>query len=735
MIETVITSAVLILAVILVRFIFKEKISRRFQYALWGLVLLRLILPFSLFASNFSVMNAISATSVANKQVYVGTISKTPLSEAYGVSVNKDGELFDGNSFGYAVLSEDGKTVTRYVEKTTLDEVLKLVWLVGGIAVGLWFVIVNLVFYIRLRKSRVPYPLEHGLPLKIYISDCFASPCLFGMFHPAIYLTPNAATEEALPYVLAHECCHYRHGDHIWSMLRGVCLAMYWWNPLVWVAAIFSRTDSERACDEAVIKKVGEENRLTYGKTLIDMVAVRHVPSNIMCTATSMTSGKREIKKRLNLIIENPKSLVTALIAAVLIVAVAAGCAFTGAKEDKTQESFVYERFGLKLAIPDNVEETIDFTPAEELDDNTFIKVWHIPSRDAGCGGLLCSIVRHPIQDFEEYRKLMEGSGGARHFATDDNYIYSIEFPTDMQIVPEYADEIENGTDAGLSYFYNGGSDPYSALIADFFARNELTPYELTALPGNTGNSFRLGGYPIECDTSDGVTETVYLTSITLRKDSAMCNFILSSNDAPTPNAFPDIIAVTEDGKEYTLTAKLMVKGAVVFECTDVPVADIVSLKIGGDTLQVYALLLNPASEDVFEKRLNDLPQMGYAELFAYCVGSDGAYAEGVYSEMAKRFLKNPKEFATHLMLPAYPFTDDYRKDLSTIIMESSSAFGFNRSTNYMICYNILYQCNPEERDDAIMTLLMSSTIISPDAGLLFSLADESVDKATGGSN
>ncbi len=731
MIETVITSAVLILAVILVRFIFKEKISHRFQYALWGLVLLRLILPFSLFTSNISVMNAVSAQPIANQQVYVGTISKTQLSEGSSITAGKNNEIVDENSFGHSVLTDNGETVTRYAVKTTFSEIFKLVWLIGGIAVGLWFAIVNLTFYIRLRKSRFPYPLEHGLPLKIYIEDELASPCLFGLFRPAIYLTPNAATEDALPYVLAHEYSHYRHGDHIWSLLRGVCLAMYWWNPLVWVAAKLSQVDSELACDEAVITKVGESNRLAYGKTLIDMVAVRHSPSNIMYTATSMTSGKREIKERLNFIIENPKSLVTALISAVLIVAVAAGCAFTGAR----QESFVYERFGLKLAIPENTEETIDFTPAEELDDNTFIKVWHIPSRDAGCGGFLCSIVRHPIQDFEEYRKLMEGSGGARHFATDDNYIYSIEFPTDMQIVPEYADEIENGTDTGLSYFYNGGSDPYSALIADFFARNELTPYELTALPGNTGNSFRLGGYPIECDTSDGGTETVYLTSITLRKDSAMCNFIRASNDAPIPKDFPNIIAVTEDGKEYTLTASVVVKGAVVFECTDVPVAEIVSLKIGGETLQVYALPLNPSSEDVFEKRLNDLPQMGYAELFAYCVGSDGAYAEGVYSEMAKRFIKNPNEFAAHLMLPAYPFTDDYRKSLATINMEFSSKFGFNRSTSYLICYNILYKCTPEEPKAAIMTLLVSSNIIISDAASLFYLADESVDEATGVSN
>lgn len=734
MIEAAITSSVLILAVILVRFIFKEKISRKFQYALWGLVLIRLILPFPLFESNISVMNALPAPSIANQQIYVVPISKTTLGEGNSITVGKNNKIEDANSFGYSVLSNNGETVTRYAAKTTIAEILKIGWIIGGIAVGLWFVVINIVFYVRLRKSRVPYPCESNLPLKIFIADELSSPCLFGLFHPAIYLTPNASMEEAFPYVLAHEYCHYRHVDHIWSLLRGVCLAMYWWNPLIWVAAILSRRDSELACDEAVITKVGEENRLAYGKTLVDMIAVRHA-SNIMCAATTMTGGKHEIKERLNLIVRNPKSVVTALIAAVLIIAVAAGCAFTGAKDNITQESKVYERFGLKLAVPKDAEGTIDYTPAKELDDSTFIKVWHIPSRDAGCGGKLCTIVRHPIQDFEEYRTQMEASSGTRHFAMDDKYVYSIEFPTDMQIIPEYAEEIENGTDASASYFYNNTPAAYSALIADFIERNGLTPYQATELPGDTGTSYRLGGYPIECNTSDGGTETVYLTSITLRKDSAMCNFILSSNDAPTPNTFPDIIALTEDGKEYTLTATLVVKGAVVFQCTDVPVAQIVSLKIGGETLQIYALPLNPEAEDVYLERLNDLPTMGYAELFAYCVGSDGAYAEGVYSEMAKRFIRNPDAFAAHLMLPAYPFTDYYQKSISTINMEFASTLGFNRSTNYEICYNVLYECTPEERDAAIMTLLLSSNSIISDAGSLFSLANNNLDKSSGVNN
>lgn len=537
MIEAVITSSVLVLAIILVRAIFKGKISRRFSYALWGLVLVRLLMPFSLYKSSISVMNVLSAPRITDQQIYVVPISKTTLTEGNSITAGKNNEIEDANSFGYPVLSDNGKTVTRYAAKTTVTEVLKLVWMIGGIAVGLWFVIVNSVFYTRLRKNRAAYLGENSLPLKIYIADGLASPCLFALVRPAIYLTPKAAKQEASTYVLAHEYCHYRHGDHIWSLLRGVCLALYWWNPLMWVAATLSRADSELACDEAAIKMVGEDSRLAYGKTLIDMIAVRQASANIMCTATTMTGGKREIKDRLNLIVKNPKSVVTALIAAVLIVAVAAGCAFTGAKENKVQDNRIYERFGLKLAIPET-EGTIAYTAAEDLNNSTFIKVWHVPSKEAHYGGFLCSIVRHPIQDFDKYRTSMEAFRGARHFAADKNYIYSIEFPTNMQIAPKYADEIENGTDESSSYFYSGSSAPYSALITDFIERNGLTPYKADSVAGDTGYCYGFGCYPLECNTLDGGTTTVYLTSITPREDSAMCNFIRSSNDAPSPSSF-----------------------------------------------------------------------------------------------------------------------------------------------------------------------------------------------------
>ena len=105
--------------------------------------------------------------------------------------------------------------------------------------------------------------------------DGLPSPCLFGLFRPAIYLTEDVVvTDEAvLRHVLVHEETHFRHGDHIWSALRGVALALHWWNPLVWLTVVLSRQDGELACDEGALKRLPQEEHAAYGRAILQAVA------------------------------------------------------------------------------------------------------------------------------------------------------------------------------------------------------------------------------------------------------------------------------------------------------------------------------------------------------------------------------------------------------------------------------------------------------------------------------
>ncbi len=141
-----------------------------------------------------------------------------------------------------------------------------------------------------------------GLPPAVYRAEGLPSPCLYGVLRPAVYLTPESFESEArLRHILAHELTHRRHLDHIWPMVRGACLLIHWFNPLVWLAAALSKRDCELACDEGTHLRLGEDSRVEYGRTLVGMMAAPR-PMDLFCCATTMTGGKRGIKERIALI-------------------------------------------------------------------------------------------------------------------------------------------------------------------------------------------------------------------------------------------------------------------------------------------------------------------------------------------------------------------------------------------------------------------------------------------------
>ena len=331
MIEWIVTSSILIAVIIALRHILKGKISLRLQYALWGLVLLRLLVPFSIGSSGFSVMN---------------TVQKVPVvQDAESISnVDRIEHMTDGSVEGYYPSDFTGDFPTVVAESKTAEEYAHMekvlsfrdafvqIWLCGAAILFIVFAVSNGRFSSRLRRTRKPLEVK-GSALPVYISNETDPPCLFGLFRPAIYLTPEASEDATiLRHTVEHETTHFRHGDNFWSVLSGVCLAFHWYNPLVWWAAVLSRNDAELACDDATIRRIGEAERAEYGRTLIGMTCQKR-PA-LLIAATTMTGSKRGIKERIMLIAKKPKMAVYTLIAVILAAAVATGCTFTGARVD-----------------------------------------------------------------------------------------------------------------------------------------------------------------------------------------------------------------------------------------------------------------------------------------------------------------------------------------------------------------------------------------------------------------
>ena len=329
MAEWIISSSVLILVVIVLRAALKGRISLRLQYGLWALVLLRLLVPISFGSSNLSVMNVVEHPKTNTAPVAVENANR----ETVELPAPKpNGNLAVTPQKTQPPVNTIQPSQTKSVEKPVdITIILLIIWGVGAAAVLACFVATNFHFARNAKRSRRALPVEY-CKLPVYVTDWIETPCLIGLFRPAIYLTPEATVNKTvLWHTIEHGQTHYRHKDHIWSFLRGVCLVLHWYHPLVWWAAVLSRKDAELACDEATIRRIGEEERAEYGRTLIGL-SCRKRPE-LLLTATTMTGSKSSIKERIVLIAKKPKTAVYTLIAVIAITAIVVGITFTGAKD------------------------------------------------------------------------------------------------------------------------------------------------------------------------------------------------------------------------------------------------------------------------------------------------------------------------------------------------------------------------------------------------------------------
>ena len=310
MIETVIRSSVLIIVIAAVRAVFADSLSPKLRYALWALAALRLLLPFPLIRSDVSVLGAVNVPEIKR------AASETYISEP---------EEADGILYADMIYDEEPE------KPMSVGELLTRIRSAGTGVCLAWLALVNIVFYVQLRRRRVIVNAESERWL--YEAGDMASPCLYGILQPTVYLTPKCLTDgDTMRCVIAHEETHYRHGDHIWSLLRAVLVCIYWFNPLVWMAAVMSSHDGELACDFDAVKRLGEDKRELYGTSIIKLSSRRGNPAQLLCAGTRMTKSKSLIKRRIRFIAGAKKQVKYAAAVTAAVLAAAAAVTFTSAK-------------------------------------------------------------------------------------------------------------------------------------------------------------------------------------------------------------------------------------------------------------------------------------------------------------------------------------------------------------------------------------------------------------------
>lgn len=407
--EILLTSSVLILALLALRQLFRRTVSRRMQYALWLLVLVRLLVPVNVGTLAHNVLSA-----AAPVQAVVEERLDTPVLYVQDGTERRPAQLLPGkepqgeplsppSDAAQSAPADEYYTVTPTYRTVTLSEALTYVWYAGMAGVGAWFLFTNLRFARAMRKARTPYRIE-GCRYPVYLVSALPSPCLFGVLRPAVYLNEKALqSPDALRFVLAHEQTHARHLDPLWSLLRGVCLTVYWFDPLVWLAAVLSREDCELACDEGTLRALGADERAAYGKTLLALVPVCDKPQNPLLGATTMTSGKRSLKERITRIAENRQAKAAAVFAVVALAALVCAVSFTGAPDTPPEVTQEWYDAGFSTEDAQACLEFLDW--AAELDG----------SKITGCGawdaetGAARFLLEEPSDDTSAQIEALEG--------------------------------------------------------------------------------------------------------------------------------------------------------------------------------------------------------------------------------------------------------------------------------------------------------------------------------------
>ena len=407
--EILLTSSVLILALLALRQLFRRTISRRMQYALWLLVLVRLLVPVNVGTLAHNVLSAAEPV-----QAVVEERLDTPVLYVQDGTERRPAQLLPGkesqgdpqsppSDAAQSAPADEYSIVTPTYRTVTLSEALTYVWYAGMAGVGAWFLFTNLRFARALRKARTPYRIE-GCRYPVYLVSALPSPCLFGVLRPSVYLNEKALqSPDALRFVLAHEQTHARHLDPLWSLLRGVCLTVYWFDPLVWLAAVLSREDGELACDEGTLRALGADERAAYGKTLLALVPVCDKPQNPLLGATTMTSGKRSLKERITRIAENRQAKAAAVFAVVALAALVCAVSFTGAPDTTPEVTQEWYDAGFTTEDAQACLEFLDW--AAELDG----------SKITGCGawdaetGAARFLLEEPSDDTSAQIEALEG--------------------------------------------------------------------------------------------------------------------------------------------------------------------------------------------------------------------------------------------------------------------------------------------------------------------------------------
>lgn len=324
------TASIIILFVVAARLILK-KAPKIYSYALWSVVLFRLLCPVSM-SFELSVLEVVSPQVTQTERI--STVTYVPF----------EPELTENRE---VLIPETPESIQQAQTQLEEDKVSNpLAWQIAAFA---WLAgIVIMVLYSIVTYFRLYRDLVGAMQLKnnIYLADHIRSPFVLGMFRPRIYLPFDTPREERR-YIIAHERHHIRRCDHLIKLLAYGALCIHWFNPLVWAAFILAGKDMEMSCDEAVIKKLGEHIRADYSASLLRLATHKKI-----IAGTPLAFGEGDTKGRvMNMAKWKKPKVWVSILCVVLCIVIVVACAVNPKEQIQMGDGIEFR--GLSLRLPE----------------------------------------------------------------------------------------------------------------------------------------------------------------------------------------------------------------------------------------------------------------------------------------------------------------------------------------------------------------------------------------------
>ena len=474
--------AVMILVVTVIRALTIYKVPKKTFMVLWGIILARLLIP-------FSIPSALSVYSLFGK--------KEPV-------IDNIGGTTVTNSLPIIQAGQMTASSNHTVNSTSVSSWV-IIWIMGALICALVF---SITYWKCYREFQTSLPVDndftrnwlnnHQIKRRISIrqSPLISTPLTFGIFHPVILMpkTTDWTNEKVLQYVLAHEFVHIRRLDTIMKLLLIAALCVHWFNPFVWMMYILASRDMELSCDEAVLHLFGEHEKSAYARTLISMEETRSG-----FTPLCNNFSKNALEERMTAIMKTKKSTIFSIALAAFIVVGTTTAFATSAKVEASKENSTTLLAGIESTYTKDGKTYYVLGDGSMMEESEYLKKYPVPEVE--------------WWTYEEYKEWLENEKkelqsilGATGTANgkkivwtqekiDETIAMHEEILQDIKNGVKYSKTVDGQEDVMLS-MNPGQIDTTVEVATDINSTesNELTQKKMLDLYGDYGISFDKSG-------------------------------------------------------------------------------------------------------------------------------------------------------------------------------------------------------------------------------------------------